>query len=175
MIMTRRLLSVALVAGLSLPAAAQNRTDFKWEKALAAGNLVSIHNINGDIKVTPSTTGKVTVTGIKRGNSRYYDRIKAEVQETSRGIVVCVIDEGADSYCDDRGVHMHSNNRDRDWNHLSMDLEVAIPSNLTVNAASVSGNVDVTGASGDIDAGSVSGDIRLDRLHASSVRAHTVS
>src|SRR5215208_4048603 len=31
MILTRRLLRVALVAGLSLPAVAQNRTDFKWE------------------------------------------------------------------------------------------------------------------------------------------------
>jgi DUF4097 and DUF4098 domain-containing protein YvlB len=170
--MTRRLLSIGFIACLALPAAAQNRGDFRWEKALAAGNEVSIHNINGDIKVTPSTTGRVTVVGTKRGNNRYFDRIKAEVQETSHGIVVCVVQEDADSYCDDRGVHMHG---DHDWNNVSMDLEVTIPTNVTVSAGSVSGNVDITGANGDVEAGSVSGDIRLTRLRASSVSAHTVS
>lgn len=170
--MSPRLLSIGFIACLALPAAAQNRGDFRWEKALASGNEVSIHNINGDIKVTPSTNGRVTVVGIKRGNNRYFDRIKAEVQETSHGIVVCVVQEDADSYCDDRGVHMHG---DHDWNHVSMDLEVTIPSNVTVSAGSVSGNVDITGANGDVEAGSVSGDIRLTRLRASSVSAHTVS
>jgi DUF4097 and DUF4098 domain-containing protein YvlB len=170
--MTRRLLSIGFIACLALPAAAQNRGDFRWEKALAAGNEVSIHNINGDIKVTPSTTGRVTVVGTKRGNNRYFDRIKAEVQETSHGIVVCVVQEDADSYCDDRGVHMHG---DHDWNNVIMDLEVTIPTNVIVSAGSVSGNVDITGANGDVEAGSVSGDIRLTRLRASSVSAHTVS
>jgi DUF4097 and DUF4098 domain-containing protein YvlB len=172
MLMTPRLLSLGFIACLALPAAAQNRGDFRWEKALPAGNEVSIHNINGDIKVTPSTNGRVTIVGIKRGNNRDFDRIKAEVQETSHGITVCVIQTDSDSYCDDRGVHSHDG---RDWDHVSMDLEVAIPSNLTVSAGSVSGNVDINGANGDVDAGSVSGDIRLTHLRASSVRAHTVS
>jgi lia operon protein LiaG len=83
-----------------------------------------------------------------------------------------VVQEDADSYCDDRGVHMHG---DHDWNNVSMDLEVTIPTNVTVSAGSVSGNVDITGANGDVEAGSVSGDIRLTRLRASSVSAHTVS
>jgi DUF4097 and DUF4098 domain-containing protein YvlB len=170
--MTQRLISLGFIACLALPAAAQNSGNFRWEKALAAGNEVSIHNINGDIKVTPSTNGRVTVVGIKRGNGRSFDRIKAEVQESSHGIVVCVIQEDSDSYCDDRGVHSHG---DHDWNRVSMDLEVAIPANVTVSAGSVSGNVDITGANGDVEASSVSGDIRLSRLRATSVRAHTVS
>ncbi|MGE5732275.1 MAG: DUF4097 family beta strand repeat-containing protein [Gemmatimonas sp.] len=170
--MTQRLLSLGFIACLAVPAAAQGRGDFRWEKALAAGSEVSIHNINGDIKVTPSTNGRVSVVGTKRGNNRYFDRIKAEVQETSRGIVVCVIEDDADSHCDDRGINVHG---DHDWNHVSMDLEVAIPANLTVSAASVSGDVDINGANGDVEAGSVSGDIRLSHLRASSVRAHTVS
>jgi DUF4097 and DUF4098 domain-containing protein YvlB len=170
--MTQRLLSLGFIACLSLPALAQNRGDFRWEKALAAGNEVSIHNINGDIKVTPSTNGKVSVVGTKRGSDRYFDRIKTEVQETSHGIVVCVVQEEADSYCDDRGVHVHG---DHDWNNVRMDLEVSIPANLIVSASSVSGNVDISGANGDVEAGSVSGDVRLIHLRATSVRAHTVS
>lgn len=172
--MTRQMLSVALIAGLSFPVAAQNRADFHWDKAVAGGGDVSIRNINGDIKVTPSTTGRVSVTGIKRGNSRYFDRIKAEVQETSRGIIVCVLPDDTDSSCDDRGSRWR-NRGDRDWNDVSMDLEVAVPANLRVSAANVSGDIDISGANGDVEASTVSGDLRMDRLRATSVRGNTVS
>jgi DUF4097 and DUF4098 domain-containing protein YvlB len=180
--MLRRLIPViplVLATTLAVPAVAQARGDFRWEKALPAGNEVSIHNVNGDIKVVPSTTGKVEVVGIKRGNDRYFDRIKADVQQTSRGVAICVIYDDADSYCDDRGAHTNSRGRndngDRNWNNVSMNLEIAVPTNLIVSASSVSGDVAMTGMQGDVQANSVSGDIRLDRLRASSVSAHSVS
>ena len=151
------------------------RSDFHWNKALAAGSTVSIHNISGDVRVTPSTSGQVEVNGIKKGNSRYFDRIRAEVHESSRGIDICVLYDDTDSSCDDRGIHMHSDG-DRDFGNASMDLEVAIPANLgALSAASVSGDVLVNGARGDINANSVSGDVRLEHLHATTINAHTVS
>jgi DUF4097 and DUF4098 domain-containing protein YvlB len=160
---------------LAAPAAAQTRAaDYHYEKALAAGREVSVHNINGDIKVTPSTSGKVEVVGSKFGDARDRDFIKAVVQETSRGIVICVVDDDADSYCDDDGVHMHSHGN-RNWDHGGMNLSVAVPTNLVVNASSVSGDVSISGAHGDVSGGSVSGDVHMDHLHATSVRANTVS
>jgi hypothetical protein len=165
----------ALLATLAVPASSLlAQGDFHWQKALAAGSEVSIHNINGDIKVVPSTTGRVEVTGIKRGNSSYFDRIRAEVQETSHGVSICVLYDDSDSYCDDGGVHMHGHG-DHDWGNTSMNLEVAVPANLRVSAGSVSGDVDVDGAHGDVSASSVSGDVRLEHLHASAVHANTVS
>src|SRR5205814_2080077 len=136
--MIRQLVSMTLLAAIAMPAAAQARSaDFHWEKALAAGSTVSIHNINGDIKAVPSTTGRVEVVGFKRGSGRAIDHIKADVQETSRGVTICVLYDDTDSYCDDNG--MHSNSRrsrwdrnDRDWNDAEMRLEVAVPTNLTV-------------------------------------------
>ena len=168
------LASAVLVGTFAMPAMAQNRVDFRWSKALAAGSDVSIHNVNGQIKVTPSTTGKVEIVGIKRGDSRDFDRIKANVEESSRGISVCVLYDDPDSYCDNRGGRMRDHG-DRDWDRLSMDLEVAVPANVTVSAGSVSGDVDITGAQGDVEASSVSGDVRLEKLRASAVRAHSVS
>src|SRR4051812_45931424 len=106
--MLRRLAPVALIAALAVsaaPAVAQNRADFRWDKVLPAGNEVAIHNVSGDITVVPSTSGKVEVVGIKRGNSQYFDRVRADVQVTSRGVVICVLDNNADSYCDERGMH----------------------------------------------------------------------
>jgi len=150
------------------------RSDFHWNKAIAAGSSVSIHNISGDVRVTPSTTGQVEVNGIKRGNSRYFDRVRAEVHETSRGISICVLYNDTDSSCDEGGIHMHSNGDDGDCCRASMDLEVSIPANLgALSAASVSGDVLVNGARGDVSANSVSGDVRLEHIHATSVSAAT--
>jgi len=173
--MLRRLSSAMLAAAIATPALAQTRAaDFTWSGTASAGAEVSVGNISGDIKITPSTTGKVEVLGFKRGDSRYFDRIKADVQQTSRGIVVCVLYDD-NSYCDDNGSHSNRRGGDRNWGDVRMDLEVAVPTTLEVSASSVSGDVDVTGAHGDVRANTVSGDIRLDRLHASSVRANTVS
>ncbi|HET7371779.1 MAG TPA: DUF4097 family beta strand repeat-containing protein [Gemmatimonadaceae bacterium] len=169
--MMRRLLSTAMVVAIATPVLAQNRADFRWEKALPAGNEVSIHNVNGDVTVKPSTSGKVEVTGTKRGNSLYFDEIKAQVRETSSGVVVCVQHADDDSECGDSG-RRHGN---YDWRDVQMDLEVAVPTNLRVSAASVSGDVTVTGAHGDVDVNSVSGDVRLDGLHATSIHANSVS
>ena len=56
-----------------------------------------------------------------------------------------------------------------------MNLEIKLPSNIEIDASSVSGNVEVVGAQGNVRAGSVSGDIRLERLRAASVEARSVS
>jgi hypothetical protein len=173
--MIRRLVPLALLGALAAPATAQ-RGDFRWEKALPAGNDVEIHNVNGDVKVVPSTTGRVEVIGTKHGSGRSLDLIKADVQQTSRGIVVCVLYDDANATCDDNDRRSHNDRWGRrDWDNASMDLQVAVPANLIVSASSVSGDVSVTGAQGDVTASSVSGDVKLDRLHATSVRANSVS
>jgi DUF4097 and DUF4098 domain-containing protein YvlB len=173
--MLRRLTSASLVAlAVAVPAHAQ---DFRWSGTATAGSEVSVSNVTGNVTITASTTGRVEVLGTKRGSGRNSDRIKADVQQTSRGIAICVLyDDNA--YCDDNGYH--SNNRGRwndddNWGSARMDLEVAIPTSLQVSASSVSGDVSVTGAHGDVRANTVSGDVRLNGLHATSVKANTVS
>lgn len=166
--------TLALAVTLATPAHAQRSADFRWQGVLAAGGTVSVNNINGDVKVVPSTTGRVDVLGVKRGDSQYFDRIRVDVQPTSRGITVCVLFEG-DASCDDRDSGNRGRTSRREWRDLAINLEVAVPANLMVSASSVSGDVDVTGAHGDVRATSVSGDLRLDRIVAGSVQATTVS
>jgi DUF4097 and DUF4098 domain-containing protein YvlB len=172
--MTSRLAFVGLLSVVASAASAQ-RSDFRWDKALPAGNEVSVNNINGDITIIPSTSGRVEVVGVKRGSGNL-DRIKADVQQTSRGITVCVLPDDS-SYCDDRGTHSSGRNdrSGREWNDVRMDLEVSVPANLQVSANSVSGSISITGATGDVSANTVSGDVKLDRLRASSVNANSVS
>jgi DUF4097 and DUF4098 domain-containing protein YvlB len=154
---------------------AQNRgDDFHWERRLASGQRVHARNINGDITVSPSSSGRVEIVGVKRGSSRAADRLTANVQETDDGIIVCVVRADSDDECDNNGYHHHGDDDD-DWGHASMNLEIRLPSSVGIDASSVSGNVEVSGAQGDVRAGSVSGDVRLEHLRASSVEAHTVS
>jgi DUF4097 and DUF4098 domain-containing protein YvlB len=168
----RRLLPALVIAAAPIMSLAAQNPEYHWDKTLAAGGDVHVENVNGNVKITPSTNGHVVVNGFKHGG-RDADRIKAVLEESSHGITVCVIYDDPDNHCDDDGYHSRGGHHD--WNHASIDLEVSVPADLTVSAGSVSGDVSIDGAHGDVRASSVSGDVRLDRLHATSVRANTVS
>jgi hypothetical protein len=171
-----RCLAFALVCAAPTFAVAQ-QPDFRWEKALPAGSTVSAHNLNGDVTVTPSTSGKVEVVGRKRGNSRYFDEVSLEVVQTSRGVMICSMFRGVDMDCDEDGFHMNGRrgHRDRDFDDVSIDIDVKLPKGMVIEANSVSGNVSVVGAEGSVRAGSVSGDVRMEQLRATGVRASSVS
>jgi hypothetical protein len=164
---------LALAAITALPAAAQTG-DFHWSKAVPAGRTVRVENINGDVKIVPSTTGRVDVTGRRRGDRDDADRIRVQVDEHSDGVVICVVSRDADNTCDDQGDHGRWNNHN-DWRGASIDFEVAVPTDLLVRASSVSGDVSVTGAQGDLSVSSVSGDVRLDRVRPNGLHVNTVS
>jgi DUF4097 and DUF4098 domain-containing protein YvlB len=154
---------------IAAPVAAQTNADFRWSKALPAGNEVEARNVSGDITIVPSTSGKVEVVGRKRGRGDV-DLLTAHVDESSHGIVVCVLYDDPNGSCDDN----HSS-RHRDFRDARMDFEISVPTNLQVSASSVSGDVSITGAQGDVEATSVSGDVKLLDLRANSVTAHSVS
>jgi DUF4097 and DUF4098 domain-containing protein YvlB len=165
----------ALLLVCSAPLAAQQQPDFRWEKVLASGSTVSLYNLNGDITVTPSTSGKVEIVGVKHGSKRYFDELTLEVVETSRGITVCSMFKNLDMECDEDGFRTHDRHRDRDWDDLQIDIEVKLPKGLLVDAHNVSGNVSIVGAEGDVRARSVSGDVRMQQLRVSSIKAESVS
>lgn len=150
--------------------------DFRWEKVLAAGSLVRLHNINGDITATTGSGDRVEIVGVKRGNRRYFDRVTIEIVETSDGVVACAMFEDTDMECSESGLRSRGRgDRDRDWDDVSIDMQVRLPRGMRVSAGSVSGDVAVTGAEGDVRVSSVSGDVEALRLRASSVRATSVS
>ncbi len=181
---TTRALALALFATLPLASldaqAAAQQPDFRWEKAIPAGQLVRVHNLNGDVSVAPSTTGKVEVVGVRRGRARNREDVTVEVREFADGVVICAMFRNADMECNERGMRVHSNGRrdrwnDDDWDDLQIDITVRVPKGLEVTAGSVSGDVAVAGAEGDVRASSVSGNVRLDSPKASRVRATSVS
>ena len=179
--MIARSFALLLVAAplVAQQASTSRAADFRWEKAIAAGATVSLHNLNGNVTVSPSTSGKVEVVGLKRG--RYADDVTLEVVETSRGVMVCAMFKSKDVTCDEDGYRVHEDRgwgrrRDNDWDDAQIDIVVKAPKDARIHAHSVSGNVEVTGAEGAVRAGSVSGNVRLDKLRATTdLRASSVS
>lgn len=162
------LAATPLAAQQSSSSSASRAADFRWEKAIAAGSTVALHNLNGDVSVSLSTSGKVEVVGIKKG--RYPEDVTLEVVETSRGIQVCAMFRGKDVTCDEDGYRVHEDRRWRrdDWDNSQINIVVKVPKDVRVRANSVSGDVEVIGAEGEVRAGSVSGNVRLDKLRATT-------
>jgi hypothetical protein len=177
---TRQFAIALLSVGLALPARAaaqETQPDFRWEKALAAGSSVRVHNLSGSVVVTAENVNRVEVVGIKRGSRRYFEEITLEVVETSRGIIVCPLYRDRDMECGEDGFRVRGRSRwgDRDWDDVSIDIRVRVPRSMLVHASSVSGDVSVVGAEGEVRASSVSGDVRMEGLRASEVRGSSVS
>ena len=168
----------ALSAALAATAVAQAtpQADFRWEKALAAGSRVRLHNINGDISVLAGTGDRLEIVGVKRGNRRYFENVTIEIVEASDGIVACAMFTDADMECSENGMRSRGHrDRDRDWDDVSIDMQVRLPRGMRLRAGSVSGDVTVTGADAEVHVSSVSGDVEARGLRVSSVRATSVS
>ncbi|MEX2177310.1 MAG: DUF4097 family beta strand repeat-containing protein [Gemmatimonadaceae bacterium] len=178
--MRQTALALVLAAAAAAPAGAQAtaaQPDVRWEKALAAGSTVRVHNLNGDVIVTASATDRVSIVGVRQGRERAREDVTIEVIETATGITVCAMFQDADMDCSENGLRVRNRRgwRDGDWDDARIDIRVTLPKSMVVSANSVSGNVSVVGAEGDVRAGSVSGDVRMEALRVSSVRATSVS
>jgi hypothetical protein len=171
--------AASAVAGLAVPAGvvAQERTgarDFRWAKALPAGQWVRLHNISGNVRVTATDGDRVEVVGTRRGGASYdEDDVRVDVHEGRDGVTICAL-WGAESWCDDRGSHIESHREGR-RRHGRIDFEVRLPRRLKLSAHSVSGDVEVSGAGDEVKVGSVSGNVSLDRVRAPAVAASSVS
>lgn len=175
-----RVTALSAVVGSAVAAQAAPQADFRWEKALAAGSMVRLHNLNGDITVTAGTGDRVEIVGIKRGSRRYFEDVTIEVVETADGIVACSMFRDRDMECGEDGMRTNDRRRrrgddDRDWDDASIDMQVRLPRGMRLRGGTVSGDVSVTGAEGDVRVSSVSGDVEARRLRATDVRATSVS
>ena len=175
----RWLLVACAGLGVTTPsgAPAQERAgarDFRWAKALPAGQWVRVHNVSGDVRVTGTDGDRVEVVGIRRGGGSHDEHdVRVDVHEGRDGVTICAL-WGEESWCDDRGSHIESRGEGRRRRGY-IDFEVRLPRRLKLSANSVSGDVEVTGAGDEVRARSVSGDVKLERLRSPAVTAASVS
>lgn len=174
---TAAALSAAVVpsAAVAQQATSGNGAEFRWAGRVAAGQLVRVANVTGDVAVTGADVEQVEVVARRRGSAG--DReARVEVKQHRDGITVCAL-RNEESYCDERGMHEDGNERSwRDRERASYDIEVRVPRRMRVSASTVSGDVRVAGTTLEVRATTVSGDAIVEDVRAQDgVRVTSVS
>ncbi len=154
--------SLALVAGLALPAAGQARQSddsFKWSGQIPAGSWIHVDNMNGNVTVSASSGSEVQVTAVKRWRRGDPSIVHFDTKKVGDNVVICAL-WGDRSSCDDRGSRNNYSNRG-DRNDVSVEFNVLVPRGVKVGVGTVNGSVSVDGATAEVEAGSVNGDVEV--------------
>lgn len=171
--MHRLALALALLAPLPL-VAQQTSSDnnFAWHGPIAAGNWITVRNLNGRISVERSTSGEVEVTGTKHWRDGDPSEVRFVMrQDGNRGdVLVCAV--WGDGDCDENGYRNHGHGtRNNDTN---VEFVVKVPAGVRVGTSTVNGDVEVNGAGAEVRANTVNGDVTVTTA-AGPVNASTVN
>jgi hypothetical protein len=146
----RPLLALLLAAGLAC-AAEELREEFHKSYPLEAAGRVSLHNVNGSVRITAWDKKEVQVDAIKR----------ARTQEALKEAEI-VVDARADSI---EIRTRYPERRHRDDPAASVDYTLTVPRGARLDEIrTVNGSVEIDGPSGEVRAGSVNGAVRGLRL-----------
>ncbi len=139
----------------------QAQQDFSWSGTLAAGRVLEVRGISGDVRATLATGRTAEVTATKHGRESDFDLVEVRVFEESDRVVICALYDrpGAES-CEHRDGGDDRRGRDRNL-RVSVDFEVEVPAGVEFIGRTVSGDVDAVGLRSDVDASTVSGSIMV--------------
>jgi hypothetical protein len=141
--------------------AAQQGNEFRWHEPLAAGRVIEIKGVNGNVEATPSSSGEVEVVAVKSARRSNPEDVRIEVVRHSEGITICAVYPNADSRqpntCEP-GSHGHMNVRNND---TEVSFTVRVPSGVRFNGRTVNGRVEANNLTADVDATTVNGDVEV--------------
>src|SRR5574341_2648798 len=81
--------TVAALAGLGArPAAGQ---DFSWKGRVAAGKVLEIKGVNGDIRALSASGDQIEVTATKHARRSDPDEVEIRVVEHADGVTICAV------------------------------------------------------------------------------------
>ena len=152
-----------------------------WSGTVSAGKVVYIRNLNGAIRVEPTSGNTVEVVANKEARRRGdVDEVKITVEQRSNGgdVVICAI-WNENTRCDEDGYRSNSNrnwrNGDRsNGNDVKVEFTVRLPKGVNITASTVNGALDIEGVDAEVVANTVNGSI-VARSNTGPVSAKTVN
>lgn len=142
---------------------------FAFDGSLHAGQNLEIRNLAGRVRVRNGSGDKLAVRAVRTSEHGDPSKVLVRVEEGPDGTVVCVrYPPNTDRSCGDRTEYRSG---ERDSNDVSVNFDVTVPRGVNVNAATVSGAVDVD-TDARATASAVSGSVTITALevpHASTV------
>jgi hypothetical protein len=139
----------------------RERDAFNWAGQIPAGRWITVRNLNGEIRVEPTTGNRVEVTATKSWRRGDPADVRIEVKKYGPGeedVLICAL-WSEESYCDERGYRQRGSGRSRRDNDVSVEFRVRVPRGVKVGAYSVNGSVNVNGATSEVKVGTVNGGI----------------
>jgi hypothetical protein len=154
------LAALLLVVVPTVLSAQDRRTEraFTLDERIAAKEWVRIRNVNGEIRVSPSSTDHVEIVATKSWRRGDPKDVRIERKTTSDGgILVCAF-WTENATCSENGYSSHNEGRSRN-NDVAVDFEVRLPKGVKIGVWSVNGQVTVDGATDEVVAGTVNGQV----------------
>ena len=178
------LTAAALGALLALAPTAEAQNDsqrWNWSGTIADGRVLYVRNLNGAIRVEPTSGNTIEVVAHKEARRRgNVDEVKITAEQRSnRGdVVICAI-WNENTRCDEDGYRTNSS---RNWwggnrnngNDVSVEFTVRLPKGVSITATTVNGGLDIDGVDGEVVAHTVNGSI-VARSNSGPVSARTVN
>ena len=173
---TRRLAPALAVALLAIASTAcdivtadlRSEESTSWQKSypLDAGGRLEIDNVNGKIRVEPSTGNTVEVTATKKARGATPEQAKASLE---RATIVETVSAGSvkleTRIARTSGITLNGGN-------LQVEYTVKVPAGAEVNLATVNGGIEVSGLKGRVVAETTNGGVEArgltGQLHATT-------
>lgn len=155
------------------PAAAPAaKADFRYAKALPAGQKVSIRNIVGTIRAEPSTSNTLEVLATKVSEGGDPALVRVVVNESAAGVTICALYPGSGDRCE--GASRGRPGGSHGETNVRVEFVVRVPAGLVFEAANVSGNIVARDLRSDVRVTAVSGDVEVS-TSSGAVEAKSVS
>lgn len=141
-------------------AAQQQGNEFRWHEGLAAGKVIEVKGVNGNVEATPSSSGEVEVVAVKRARRSNPEDVRIEVVRHPGGVTICAVypsSEGRANTCEP-GSRGHMNVRNND---TAVNFTVRVPSGVRFDGRTVNGRVEANNLTADVEATTVNGDVEV--------------
>jgi hypothetical protein len=159
----------AVAAEASPAAEPQPDNEFRWHEPLAAGRLIEIKGINGNVEAEPASGGEVEVVAVKRSRRSDPESVRIEVVRHAEGVTICAVYpnvEGREANTCAHGSN-HSNVHDND---VSVNFTVRVPAGVRFAGQTVNGKVEANNLSADVEARTVNGGINVSTTGVASAQ-----
>jgi hypothetical protein len=162
-LLRRYTLLVLLLAPAALSAQDRQtqRDAFTLNERVPAGQWIRVRNINGGLRVHPSTSDRVEITATKSWRRGDPQDVRIETKRSSDGSILVCAFWTENATCTENSYESHNDGgwrRGRD-NDVAVDFEVRVPAGVKVGVWSVNGTVSVDGATSEVRAATVNGSV----------------
>src|SRR5262245_20334725 len=151
-------LSIALLLVSGEAAARRDGQPFQWSGTLAAGQRITIHGINGNIRAERAPGNQVVVEAEKWSNWSDPEQVKIEVRREDGDVEICARYPrawfGGLTDCE----HLGSTGN----NDVQVRFRVLVPAGVEARLMTVNGAIQATGLDSPISARTINGSVYLD-------------